>query len=111
MSDSTSWRSLVQLLLLLGFLGAGTWTAYQYAQTEPTLSPDDYPSRIDEILKTTPLIDGHNDLPYLIRLELKNKVYDTSKFTFRDGRLSRPFFSFTHVFYTDVCSPGQPHRP
>jgi hypothetical protein len=35
-------------------------------------------------LWTTPLIDGHNDLPYLLRLELKNKIYD-SKFYFKQG--------------------------
>jgi membrane dipeptidase len=37
-------------------------------------------------MKTTPLIDGHNDLPYLLRLELKNKIYD-SKFDFKQGRI------------------------
>jgi len=40
------------------------------------LDPTDYSGRAREILKTTPVIDGHNDLPYLLRVELQNKIYD-----------------------------------
>lgn len=40
------------------------------------LSPTDYAGRARQILRTTPLIDGHNDLPYLLRVELQNKIYD-----------------------------------
>ncbi len=40
------------------------------------LNPTDYQGRARQILKATPLIDGHNDLPYLLRVELQNKIYD-----------------------------------
>lgn len=55
---------------------------YQLA-TRPfsSLAPEpidatDYLGRARQILKTTPLIDGHNDLPYLLRVELQNQIYD-----------------------------------
>lgn len=46
----------------------------------------DYAARTEHILKTTPLIDGHNDLPYLARIELKNKIQD-GRFTFNECAL------------------------
>ncbi|WEW61659.1 metal-dependent amidohydrolase family protein [Emydomyces testavorans] len=49
------------------------------------IDPHDYAARADQILSTTPLIDGHNDLPYLIRLEMRNKIYDHKKFPFGTG--------------------------
>ncbi|KAH8881098.1 dipeptidyl aminopeptidase [Thozetella sp. PMI_491] len=55
---------------------------------EPEFDPTDYTARVDHILSTTPLIDGHNDLPYLIRLEVQNKIYDNSTFNFREGLAS-----------------------
>lgn len=45
----------------------------------------DYKGRVAQILRSTPLIDGHNDLPYLLRIELQNKIYDTMEFNFWDG--------------------------
>lgn len=45
----------------------------------------DYLNRAKEILKSTPLIDGHNDFPFLLRQQLKGKIYDHN---FRDERLS-----------------------
>ncbi len=39
-------------------------------------------------MRTTPLIDGHNDLPYLLRVELKNRIYDPEKFNFLEGKFS-----------------------
>lgn len=39
------------------------------------------------VRSTTPLIDGHNDMPYLIRIELKNHIYD-NRFPFEEGLLS-----------------------
>ncbi|KAI8959186.1 membrane dipeptidase-domain-containing protein [Daldinia sp. FL1419] len=35
-----------------------------------------YAERTRRILKTTPLIDGHNDLPWQLRIELHNRIYD-----------------------------------
>ena len=40
------------------------------------LDPLDYGERAKYLMKTTPLLDGHNDLPYLLRIELQNKIYD-----------------------------------
>ncbi|ETN44793.1 uncharacterized protein HMPREF1541_09668 [Cyphellophora europaea CBS 101466] len=50
---------------------------------QQALDPSDYTTRTHHLLQTTPLIDGHNDLPYLLRLEIKNKIYD-GRFTFDD---------------------------
>lgn len=52
------------------------------------LDPLDFAQRAEHILSTTPLIDGHNDLPYLLRIELQNRIYNTDVFTFRKGRLA-----------------------
>ncbi|CAG9983450.1 unnamed protein product [Clonostachys byssicola] len=53
----------------------------------PQLRADDYMGRTRQVLSTTPLIDGHNDLPYVIRQELKNKIYNP-RFDFRGHLLS-----------------------
>lgn len=50
-----------------------------------SIETTDYVARTDQILNTTPLIDGHNDLPYLLRLELQNRIYDNKTFTFSQG--------------------------
>ena len=52
---------------------------------QQALDPSDYTTRTHHLLQTTPLIDGHNDLPYLLRLEIKNKIYD-GRFTFDDRK-------------------------
>jgi len=41
--------------------------------------------RAQRLLTEFPLIDGHNDLPFQIRIHFQNQIYDTSKFTFREG--------------------------
>ncbi|KAF5661826.1 putative xylitol dehydrogenase [Fusarium heterosporum] len=40
------------------------------------IDPKKYAERTKRILKTTPVIDGHNDLPFMLRLELKIRDYD-----------------------------------
>jgi membrane dipeptidase len=40
------------------------------------VDPHDNAARTKHVLSTTPLIDGHNDLPHLIRIELYGKMYD-----------------------------------
>lgn len=45
-------------------------------QQEPLLDQQDYAGRARQILRTTPLIDGHNDFPYLLRHQLHNQIYD-----------------------------------
>lgn len=51
---------------LLCFLTLG----YLFSR-EHSISPTDYAARTDHVMSTTPLIDGHNDMPYLIRFELE----------------------------------------
>ncbi|KAL2854052.1 putative dipeptidase [Aspergillus pseudodeflectus] len=53
-----------------------------------TIEPTDYAARTRDVLSKVPLIDGHNDLPYLIRNELKYQIY-TDRFTFNTGLLSQ----------------------
>ncbi|KEY74646.1 hypothetical protein S7711_08413 [Stachybotrys chartarum IBT 7711] len=55
---------------------------------EQVIEPTNYTLRMKTILSSTPLIDGHNDLPYLLRLELQNKINDNTTFTFRKGLAS-----------------------
>ncbi|KAK5049396.1 hypothetical protein LTR84_004325 [Exophiala bonariae] len=43
---------------------------------EERLDPQDYAGRARQILRSTPLIDGHNDFPYLLRHQLHNQIYD-----------------------------------
>ncbi|OTA98770.1 hypothetical protein M426DRAFT_17094 [Hypoxylon sp. CI-4A] len=40
------------------------------------IDPTNYAERTKRVLKTTPLIDGHNDLPWQLRIELNNRIYD-----------------------------------
>lgn len=54
------------------------------------IEASNYALRTERILKTTPLIDGHNDLPYLLRIELQNQIYDKTVFTFREGKYLHP---------------------
>jgi len=56
-------------------------------------------------MRVSPLVDGHNDLPYLLRLELKNRIYDgrldfaeglkshTDLKRLREGRVGGQFWS------------------
>ncbi|KAL4876201.1 putative dipeptidase [Aspergillus karnatakaensis] len=54
----------------------------------PSIPQTDYSARTRDVLSKTPLIDGHNDLPYLIRNELKHQIYN-DRFTFNTGLLSQ----------------------
>ncbi|KAI1773190.1 membrane dipeptidase-domain-containing protein [Hypoxylon cercidicola] len=40
------------------------------------IDPTNYAERTRRVLQTTPLIDGHNDLPWQLRIELHNRIYD-----------------------------------
>ncbi|KAF7562323.1 hypothetical protein G7046_g1810 [Stylonectria norvegica] len=43
---------------------------------EEPIDPTNYALRTRRVLETTPLIDGHNDLPWLLRIELHNRIRD-----------------------------------
>lgn len=73
--------SITKIIGAICAIALSLWLAYGY-QYEKPIDPLDFKSRTDRVLATTPLIDGHNDLPYLLRIELKNKIYDVSEFTF-----------------------------
>ncbi|KAI8626328.1 dipeptidyl aminopeptidase [Xylariaceae sp. FL1651] len=65
------------------FLGISYYVATWYGR-DPIIDPLDFAQRTESVLKSTPLIDGHNDLPYLLRVELKNKIYNKTTFPFRE---------------------------
>ncbi|KAI0886559.1 membrane dipeptidase-domain-containing protein [Annulohypoxylon maeteangense] len=43
--------------------------------SESPVDPTNYEERTRRVLKSTPLIDGHNDLPWQLRIELHNRLY------------------------------------
>ena len=52
---------------------------------EDQIDPTDYAARTKRILRTTPLIDGHNDFPFLLRQQLRSKIYEHDFLTTRLG--------------------------
>jgi membrane dipeptidase len=60
-----------------------TWLLHAEAPIDPT----DYALRTKRVLSTTPLIDGHNDLPWLLRVELHNRILDGERFNPRQKLL------------------------
>lgn len=76
---------------LVGVLGVAIASYFAYGQVNPSTAVQydthDYAARTEAILKSTPLIDGHNDLPFLLRLELHNQIYDNKSFPFRESEL------------------------
>jgi hypothetical protein len=85
---SQSRFSFIKIFAPLGTIAVALWIAYGY-QYEKAIDPLDFKSRTERVLATTPLIDGHNDMPYLLRIELKNKIYDESILNFRESRCSQ----------------------
>lgn len=82
--------SLPSLVSVVGTALLAASFAYHTTQQQATSIPydvHDHAARTEAILKSTPLIDGHNDLPFLLRLELHNQIYDNKTFSFRDGEL------------------------
>lgn len=75
-------------------------------------APDstDYAARTQHILSSTPLIDGHNDLPYLLRMEIQNQIYDNKTFTFRDGNAILNSSMTTLACHTDHWQSWQATR-
>lgn len=73
----------------LGLAGAGilSFASGKFFSPGTSIDPTDYAARTRDVLSRTPLIDGHNDLPYLIRNELRHEIY-SDRFTFRTGLLS-----------------------
>jgi len=74
--------------LAIGFITAAALSYFGVPFSSIAIDELDYAGRVKHILATTPLIDGHNDLPYLLRIELQNKIYDSTEFNFWDGLAS-----------------------
>lgn len=47
----------------------------EWSSSQQPLQADDYLGRAMHILRETPLIDGHNDFPFVIRQQLHNQIY------------------------------------
>lgn len=85
------------IVLILGAISAAAFSYFGFSSQALEINPLDYEGRVKHILDTTPLIDGHNDLPYLLRIELQNKIYDSEEFNFWDGKNEFNFHSFQEV--------------
>ncbi|EFX05015.1 dipeptidyl aminopeptidase [Grosmannia clavigera kw1407] len=104
------------------FVSASIALAAKWSYGAPeTFDPSDFKARTEHILSTTPLIDGHNDLPYLFRLQLDNKIYD-QEFSFqtglgshtdlkrmREGRVGGQFWS-TFIDCPDIVHMDDPNH-
>ncbi|KAJ5238999.1 hypothetical protein N7468_003618 [Penicillium chermesinum] len=79
-SDYLAWA------LLLLILVAGQWLLWlRTLRAAP--GPLTIEERVQKILTHTPLIDGHNDLPILLRIHLKNHIYgDNFTEAFKSGK-------------------------
>ena len=62
--------SPVGLVLPALILGATT----AMAVSQPTAEDDELRTRVEAVLKNTPLIDGHNDIPWAYRSRVKNHL-------------------------------------
>lgn len=83
--------------------------------------PNDNRQRAELILRTTPLIDGHNDFPMLLRHQLRNQIYGhdfqsanltshTDIQKMRRGRLGGQFWSVFIACSEDLPLGGDPIR-
>ncbi|KAL8717824.1 MAG: hypothetical protein Q9181_008276, partial [Wetmoreana brouardii] len=60
----------------LDFYDSQFWKTYFSADaTQGPIGPEDYLSRARQVLQSTPLVDGHNDFPFLLRQQLHSKIY------------------------------------
>lgn len=85
-SQSASWFQRWRLALLALAVGTISLPLTFLQPAKISIDPTDYAARTKHVLSTTPLIDGHNDLPHLIRIELYGKMYDGT-FNFNDKLL------------------------
>lgn len=101
---------------LVGIFGIALAVYFAYNQTTtPKIQIDDYTARTDAVLRSTPLIDGHNDLPFLLRLELHNQIYNNKTFPFRESEWPAQQRKYSgHVLVTNtsytVSRSGKPYR-
>lgn len=111
-SQRRSWPYAVAIAGLALLATPFTWLA----PGEEPIDPTNYALRTKRVLETTPLIDGHNDLPWLLRVELHNRIRDdrfnpnqrllghTDIARMRQGQMGGQFWSV----YVD-CDESQKH--
>ncbi|KAI1105541.1 membrane dipeptidase-domain-containing protein [Jackrogersella minutella] len=108
------WRSAIIVasfaVLITPFTSLGSW----FLPAESPIDPTNYALRTKRVLERTPLIDGHNDLPWLLRVELHNRIYDgrfdpnrrllghTDIGRMRQGMMGGQFWSVYIRCYTDL---------
>lgn len=63
--------------IAIASVALGVWitTNTRSIRYRQSIDPLDYQARTERLLSETPLIDGHNDLPFLVRLQLNNQIY------------------------------------
>ena len=100
-------RHLFGALSLLLFLGASPLSA----QTGAAAADDQYLARAKRILRETPLIDGHNDLPWRIREDSVARgnvdAYDLRKRTPGHTDLDRLKKGMVGAQFWSVYTPGE----
>ncbi len=101
-------RLLIGALSLLLFLGA---VRPLHAQTGSTAADDRYLARAKRILRQTPLIDGHNDLPWRIREDSVARgnvdAYDLRRRTPGHTDLDRLKKGMVGAQFWSVYTPGE----
>ncbi|KAJ5429509.1 Peptidase M19 renal dipeptidase [Penicillium cf. griseofulvum] len=70
-----SWNPL--RLVAIGSISIALWVAIRVRDImqRQDIDPLDFAARSTMVLSEIPLIDGHNDLPFLVRLQLNNQIY------------------------------------
>ncbi|KXG45678.1 Peptidase M19, renal dipeptidase [Penicillium griseofulvum] len=70
-----SWNPL--RLVAIGSISIALWVAIRARDLiqRQDIDPLDFAARTSKVLSEIPLIDGHNDLPFLVRLQLNNQIY------------------------------------
>ncbi|KAG0645735.1 dipeptidase [Hyphodiscus hymeniophilus] len=123
--EGSTWRGFILLTaILVGvFFYTNIWkTSLLTATKEESIDPKDYDSRAKRVLRSTPLIDGHNDFPFLLRQQLQSKIYDhdfeaeklashTDFQKMKDGMMGGQFWSVYVPCPADLVPGADLHDP
>jgi len=74
--SQSNWTRIITAISFAALIGPAIYLRTFFHAAELLIDPTDYAARTKRALSQTPLIDGHNDLPYLLRVELRNKIYE-----------------------------------
>src|SRR5947207_15988177 len=110
-TDHISRRLSAMLLRAFSLLVLSTAALPLYAQTRSRDGEDPYLACAERILRQTPLIDGHNDLPWRIREDSiahgNVDVYDLRKHTPGQTDLERLRKGMVGAQFWSVYTPGE----